>query len=167
MFLYRCIKDILYSFLMRRGMQWRYNVQLQLSILYPLLFIWICLFVYLFFGGLTSDSRIFHSFLPVKYANFELCSALMTIAQWGFFSLPHLLWHETSISEAPWYLHLLPSVWQEAITTCFYDLGLSGLGFDHPTFRMRSESSDWLHHRGCYTNLQPLTGNSDVFILKL
>ena len=26
-----------------------------------------------------------------------------------------------------------------AVTTCFYDLGLSGLELEHPTFRMRSE----------------------------
>ena len=24
-----------------------------------------------------------------------------------------------------------------AVTTCFYDLGLSQLGFEHPTFRLR------------------------------
>ena len=28
-----------------------------------------------------------------RAANFDLCSALMTIEQWGFFSVPHLLWH--------------------------------------------------------------------------
>ena len=26
-------------------------------------------------------------------ANFDLCSALMAIEQWGFFTVPHLLWH--------------------------------------------------------------------------
>ena len=29
--------------------------------------------------------------------NFDLCSALMAIDQWGFFSVPHLLWHGASI----------------------------------------------------------------------
>ena len=28
-----------------------------------------------------------------RAANFDLCSALMAIEQWGFFSFPHLLWH--------------------------------------------------------------------------
>ena len=28
-----------------------------------------------------------------RAANFDLCSALMAIEQWGFFSVPHLLWH--------------------------------------------------------------------------
>ena len=31
-----------------------------------------------------------------KAANFDLCSALMAIEQWGFFSVPHLLWHQVS-----------------------------------------------------------------------
>ena len=47
----------------------------------------------LFVWGLSSHSRIFHvdtSPLPVK---FDLCSALMAIDQWGFFSVSHLLWH--------------------------------------------------------------------------
>ena len=30
----------------------------------------------------------------LKTANFDLCSALMAIEQWGFFSVPHLLWHQ-------------------------------------------------------------------------
>ena len=29
--------------------------------------------------------------------NFDLCTALMTIEQWGFFSVPHLLRHGTSV----------------------------------------------------------------------
>ena len=49
-----------------------------------------------------------------RAANFDLCSALMAIEQWGFFSLPHLLWHGASVYNG----HLrgpmtvLPSVWQ-------------------------------------------------------
>ena len=30
-------------------------------------------------------------------ANFYLCSALFAIEQWGFFSVPYLLWHKTSL----------------------------------------------------------------------
>ena len=30
-------------------------------------------------------------------ANFDLCWALMAIEQWGFFSVPHLLWHGASV----------------------------------------------------------------------
>ena len=32
-----------------------------------------------------------------------------------------------------------PSVCSWAVTTCFYDLGLSRLGFEHKTFRLRGE----------------------------
>ena len=43
------------------------------------------------------------------------------------------------IFENQWHLHLLPSVYSSrAVTTCFNDLGLSRLGFEHPTFRERS-----------------------------
>ena len=36
------------------------------------------------------------------------------------------------------------------VTTCFYDLGLSRLGFEHPTYRMRGERS----HRGGESNIE-------------
>ena len=32
-----------------------------------------------------------------RAANFDLCSALMVFEQWGFFGVPHLLWHEASV----------------------------------------------------------------------
>ena len=32
-----------------------------------------------------------------RAANFDLCSALVTIEQWGFFSMSHLLWHGASV----------------------------------------------------------------------
>ena len=32
-----------------------------------------------------------------RTANFDLCCALMAIEQWGFFSVPHLLWHGASV----------------------------------------------------------------------
>ena len=31
-----------------------------------------------------------------RVANFDLCSVLMAIKKWGFFNLPHLLWHGAS-----------------------------------------------------------------------
>ena len=34
-----------------------------------------------------------------------------------------------------------------AVTTCFYDLHLSRLGFEHPTFRLRGQRSNPLRHR--------------------
>ena len=79
-----------------------------------------------------------------RAASFVLCSALMAIEQWEFFIEPHLLWH----GEGP------PFIWlslrtRDAFTycrafssgtvpSCFYDLGLSRMRFEHPTFRLRA-----------------------------
>ena len=35
--------------------------------------------------------------LAVKGCIFDLCSALMVIENWGFFSVPHLLWHRPTL----------------------------------------------------------------------
>ena len=64
------------------------------------------------------------------------------------------------ISDDHWYSHLLPFS-SRAVTTCFYDLGpsrlgfehptlgKSRLGFEHPTFRFRGERASPLrNHRG-------------------
>ena len=85
---------------------------------------------------LTGVLRPTREFFTHNYrwmdANFDLCSALMAIEQWGFFSVPHLLWHGHPfimvISEDPWHLYLLPSGWQWS----WHDLGLWRLGFEHP-----------------------------------
>ena len=36
----------------------------------------------------------------LKAANFDLCSALMVIEQWGFFSVPQILWHGATLYES-------------------------------------------------------------------
>ena len=46
------------------------------------------------------------------------------------------------ISEDPWHLHQ----WR-AVTTFFYDLGLSRLGFEPSTFRLQGDRSNPLRHR--------------------
>ena len=86
--------------------------------------------------------------------NFELCSALLVINKWGFCIVQHLLWQGHPFimvySEDPWHSPLLPSVFGSgAFTFCFYDLGLSRLGFELSTFCMRGERSDWLRYCGC------------------
>ena len=82
--------------------------------LFVSLFLWFCFF--------SSHSKIFTHFfthletspLPVKGCNFDLCPALMAIEQWGFYSVPHLLWHGAFVYNGhlrrP--VTLLPSVWQ-------------------------------------------------------
>ena len=80
-------------------------------------------------------------------ANLELYSALMVIKQWFFLACHTFCDTEHPlimvISEDPWHWHLLPSV-----TSCFIDLGLSRLGFKHPTFRMRNKTicAHWYWH---------------------
>ena len=109
-----------------------------------------CLFVCLgFFVPLENFSLIWrrHHY-RWRVANFGLRWALMAIEQWGFFSVAHLLWHGASVYKC----HLrgrvtLTPIDSAALTTCFYDLGLSRLGFEPQTFRLRGERSKRLSHR--------------------
>ena len=58
----------------------------------------VCLFVlYGFYVQLENFSLIWrrHHYWW-KVDNFDLCSALMAIEQWGFFSVPDLQWHGSS-----------------------------------------------------------------------
>ena len=52
------------------------------------------------------------------------------------------------ISDDPWHTDCR-AFSSGAVTTCFNDLGLSRLGFDHPTFRLR-RSHPLRHRRGLY-----------------
>ena len=51
-----------------------------------------------------------------RAANFDLCSALMALEQWGFLSMPHLLWYGPTVYNGhlwgPVTLTYLQSVWQ-------------------------------------------------------
>ena len=79
-----------------------------------------CLFVCLFVWSFSYNSRIFYSFGDVTIAGEGLqiltySLAIMAIEQWGFFSMPHLLWHGTSVYNGHLrgpVTHLLLSVWQ-------------------------------------------------------
>ena len=55
-----------------------------------------------------------------------------------------LLWLSPRIRDTHTYCQAFS---RGAVTTCFYDLGLSRLGFEHPTFRLRGERSNPLPHR--------------------
>ena len=89
-----------------------------------------------------------------KSSNFDLWSALVVLELWRLFSLPHLLWHGPGI-------HLSLSTPRNrdtytccrafgtgAVTTWFYDLCVSCLGFQHETFRMWCERSNRLRRNG-------------------
>ena len=91
------------------------------------------------------------------------CPILITrgLCEWGFFSLQQLLWHGAFVYNA----HSGPrdtrtycrAFGSGTVTTCFfYDLGLSRLRFEHPTFRLRGERSNPLcHHCGPICLLKP------------
>ena len=86
-----------------------------------------------------------------RAANFELSSALMAIEQCGFFSVLHLTVTRDIRLLSPrtrdthTYCQEFGS-W--AVTTWFYDLGLSRLGLpQHLTFRLRGERSNPLRNR--------------------
>ena len=89
---------------------------LKLFMIVLQLFLFDCLFVCL--GSIVpveNFSLIWRSHhYRWRAANFDLCSALMAIEQWEFFSVSHLLWHGHPfiiiISEDPWHSHLLSSV---------------------------------------------------------
>ena len=58
----------------------------------------VCFFVCLWFFVQSENFSLIwrrHNYWW-KAANFDLCSALIAIEQWRFFSVPHLLWHGAS-----------------------------------------------------------------------
>ena len=57
------------------------------------------------------------------------------------------------ISEDAWHLYSLLSVWQWSCHYLFYDLGLSRLGIEHPTFPLRGKRSNRLHHQRNFENM--------------
>ena len=66
-----------------------------------------------------------------RTAKFDPCPAHMTIEQWGFFNMPHLLWHGAWSSPRTRDTHTHCQAFGSwAVTTCFYDLGPSRLEFD-------------------------------------
>ena len=103
-------------------------------------------------SGFFRPSREFftHMELPVK--GFKIWPILETHGHWSVkvLSVPHLLWHGTSVyifvSEDPWHSQLLPSVEHWSCHYLFYDLYLSRLGFENPTFRMRGHRFHRLRH---------------------
>ena len=70
--------------------------------------LFVCLFVYIWFSApldyFSLSWRRHHS--RWRATNFYLYSALIAIEQWGFFNVPHLLWHRPTLYNA----HLRGSV---------------------------------------------------------
>ena len=77
----------------------------------PWCLLFVCLFVCLFIIQLKNFSLIWrrHHY-QWRAANFDLCSAHMAIKQWGFFSVPHLLWNIMTIFKYLWHSLMLLSI---------------------------------------------------------
>ena len=108
-----------------------------------------CLYVWSF----LSHSRIFPSYGNVTIADeglqiWPMLGTHMAIELWGFLSVPHLLWHRASIYNGhirgP--VTLTPIAKHLELSLPVYDLVLSRLGFEHPTFRLLGECSYPLRH---------------------
>ena len=114
------------------------------------------------FCGFSFHLRIFFIYMnmsPLLVKDFIFWPRHGTHAfeQWEFFSLLRLMWYGTSIHNS----HLsrtrdthtsCQALGSWALITCFNNLGLSRLGFEHPIFRMQSECSNQLHICwGCIT----------------
>ena len=108
------------------------------------------------FGALCS-TREFSFVWKCRHYQWSVSkSALMAIKKWGFFSVPHLYcdtghsfkWSSLRTRDTHTVCRAFSSwaLTSCCVTTCFYDLGLSGLGFVHITFRMRGESFNRLRH---------------------
>ena len=110
--------------------------------------------MYVFVLVCSSHSRIFTdsetSPLPVKvYAHMWSLSIEGSLACHTYCDTGHPF--IMFISEDPWHLHLHLAFGSAAVTTCFNDLGLSRLGFEHPTFRLRGKRSNLLRHRDLFS----------------
>ena len=81
-----------------------------------------------------------------RHANFDLCSALVVIEQWGSLTChgfcdtrhPFIM----VISEDPWHSHFCRAFSSGAVTTFLYDFDLLRLGFEHPSFCLRIHRSN-------------------------
>ena len=114
----------------------------------------VCLFACLF-GVFRPTGEFFThletSWLPVKGCSFWPILALIAIKQWGYLSVPHLLWHGASVYDGhlrePVKLTPISVFGSVADTICFNNFGMSRLGFEHPNLRLWGERFNRLRHR--------------------
>ena len=111
-------------------------------------------FWFYLFGVYRPTREFFTHHYRWRAANSDLCSACMAIEQWGFFSVPHLLWPGASVYNGHFQVPVTLTPNAERLEmerllhcTCFNDLRLSRLGFEHPTVCLRGQRSYPLRHR--------------------
>ena len=88
------------------------------------------------FKGLSSNSRIIHSYGDITITGEGLqIFVLYMLGTHGHWAV--------RVRDTHTYCRAFSS---GAVTTCFYDLVLSRLNFEHPTFRLQGERSNPLRH---------------------
>ena len=100
-----------------------------------------------FFAPLENFSLIWRGHhWRCRATNFDPCSALMAIEQWGLFSVPHLLWHRASVCYGHlwWRVTLMPNAVRLAVELSLPVLKL--LGFKQPFFYLSGKRSNPLRH---------------------
>ena len=117
-----------------------------------------CSCVCLLVKGLTSHSRLFHSYgdAPISVAGLQILT--YTRHSWPLSIEGPLVCHTNCDTEHPLKMVIFDyhdiytccrAFCSGAVTTFFYDLGLLWLGFELPTIRIRSNRSYRLRHGGC------------------
>ena len=113
-------------------------------------------FVCLFVWGFSSHWRIFHTYEDVTINDGRLQILTNALHVWPLSNEGSLAchtywdtgrsfrWSSQRIRDTHTYC---PAFGSGALSTCFYGLSLSLLGFEHPTFRLRDDRSNRLRHR--------------------
>ena len=77
----------------------------------------------------------------------KILNTFGTQGHWAVTSGIRWWWSSSNTLDTHTYCRALSS---GVVTTCFYSTGLSQIGLEHPTFRLRGERSNHLRHRrGC------------------
>ena len=117
-----------------------------------------CLIIFLifvrWFGVFRPNGELFTLMESARWkaTNFDICSALMAIEQWGFFRGPHLQWNGASVYNGHLWgpVSLTPTAERLAVELSLpvlTNLGLSRLGFEDSTLRLRGDCFNPLRQR--------------------
>ena len=75
--------------------KWNCIIDVLITLNFIMIYLFVCLWVFVPFESFSLIWRRHNC--RWRAANFYLCSALMAIEQWGFFSVPHVMWHGASV----------------------------------------------------------------------
>ena len=114
--------------------------------------LYVCLF--LFFVLLENFSLIWRRYhYRWRTANFDLCLAVMAIEQWGFFNMPHPLWHGPTLYTGHlrrWHVTLTPAAERLAVELSLpvLTIGLSRPGMEPRSLACEANAPTIGHHGG-------------------